>query len=333
MRMNVSVVIDAVIRQTTILIAQLATTGGIRAPLSRLANQVFLNLVSELESQGVGRKVIADMFGLALRSYQMKVRRLNASATELNRSLWEAVLDFIQKSGSVTRAEVLRRFHADDDASVRGILRDLLETRLVYMTGKGNSTTYRIATDDDRVSGSVSEDEEATAALLWITVYREGPIDADDLAATLRLERKIVDMLLEQLLSEARIELDDPEALTYRSHQCVLPLGDPVGWEASLFDNFQATVAAICTKLRGGDRGASSGDLVGGSTYSFDLSPEHPCKDSVLALLRETRERVSLLRSEVTSYNNQNSLHGGNSIKATFYFGQNVVFEEEEVDL
>ena len=64
MRMNVSVVIDAVIRQTTVLIAQLATTGGIRSPLSRLANQVFLNLVGELESQGVGRKVIADMFGL-----------------------------------------------------------------------------------------------------------------------------------------------------------------------------------------------------------------------------------------------------------------------------
>ena len=330
MRMNVSVVIDAVIRQTTVLIAQLATTGGIRAPLSRLANQVFLNLVGELESQGVGRKVIADMFGLALRSYQMKVRRLAASATDVDRSLWEAVLVFIQKSGPVTRGEVLVRFHADDDASVRGILRDLLETRLVYMTGKGNATTYRIATGDDRISGSASEDKEATTALLWITVYREGPIDADTLATTLRLEPDVVDDLIEQLLAEGRIEVHDPSIPTYCSQTCLLPLGDPVGWEASLFDHFQAMVTAICAKLRGGDRGASYGEIIGGSTYSFNLSPDHPHKDAVLALLRETRERVSALWDEVTSYNKEHGLRNSSQMKATFYFGQSVIFDEEE---
>lgn len=64
--MNVNLLIDAIVRQTTVLIAQVATAAGIRAPLSHMANQVFLDLVRELKEQGLGNKVIADMFGLAL---------------------------------------------------------------------------------------------------------------------------------------------------------------------------------------------------------------------------------------------------------------------------
>ncbi len=66
--MNAQVLIDSIVRQVTVLIAQLATSGGIRAPLSHVANQVFLDLARELEEQGVSRKVSADMFGMALRA-------------------------------------------------------------------------------------------------------------------------------------------------------------------------------------------------------------------------------------------------------------------------
>ena len=59
--------IDAIVQQTTLLIAQLATSAGIRAPLAHIADQVFLDLANEIEQQGVSRKVVADMFGLALR--------------------------------------------------------------------------------------------------------------------------------------------------------------------------------------------------------------------------------------------------------------------------
>lgn len=50
--MNVQLLIDAIVRQTTVLIAQLATRGGVRAPLAHLANQVFLELAKELQAQG-----------------------------------------------------------------------------------------------------------------------------------------------------------------------------------------------------------------------------------------------------------------------------------------
>lgn len=79
--MNVNVLIDSVVRQTTILIAQLATSVGGRAPLTHIANQVFVDLTKELRQQGLGQKVIADMYGMALRTYHDKVRRLSESRT------------------------------------------------------------------------------------------------------------------------------------------------------------------------------------------------------------------------------------------------------------
>src|SRR5687768_7502850 len=73
--MNTKLLIDAIVHQTTVLIAQLSTASGIRAPLSHVADQVFLELSREIEAQGVSRKVAADMFGLAIRTYQKKVQR------------------------------------------------------------------------------------------------------------------------------------------------------------------------------------------------------------------------------------------------------------------
>src|SRR6185436_6436566 len=116
--MNVQLLIDSVVRQTTILIAQLATAGGARAPLAHVANQVFLELARELDEQGVSRKVGADMFGLALRTYQRKIQRLAESNTDRGRSLWEAVFTYLDEQKIATRQNVFARFHRDDDQLV-----------------------------------------------------------------------------------------------------------------------------------------------------------------------------------------------------------------------
>jgi hypothetical protein len=143
--MRTQFLIDAIVRQTTVLIAQLATTGGVRAPLSHIAGQVFLDLAREIEAQGVGRKVSADMFGLALRTYQRRTQRLRESATMRGRSLWEAVFEYLSSEGMVSRDEVLRRFRHDDEATVRGVLHDLTESGLLFCSGTGAPTTYRAA--------------------------------------------------------------------------------------------------------------------------------------------------------------------------------------------
>ena len=92
------------------LIAQLATSGGVRAPVAHIANQVFVQLARELESQGVSRKVSADMFGMALRAYVRKVASLREGQSAPGVTLWQAVLQFIREQGLVSRSRVLERF-------------------------------------------------------------------------------------------------------------------------------------------------------------------------------------------------------------------------------
>jgi len=130
--MNATLLIHAVVRQTMVLIAALATASGRRAPLASLADDVFAALAKELAQQGVGHKVIADMLGLGLRTYHRRAARLSESDTERGRSLWEAVLTHIRESGPILRAALLGRFHEDDGLVVRSVVRDLVESGLVY---------------------------------------------------------------------------------------------------------------------------------------------------------------------------------------------------------
>ena len=43
--MNPQILIDAIVRQTTLLIARISTVEGVRSPLGHVANEVFLGLV------------------------------------------------------------------------------------------------------------------------------------------------------------------------------------------------------------------------------------------------------------------------------------------------
>jgi hypothetical protein len=134
--MNSKLLIDAIVQQTTVLIAQLSTAAGIRAPLAHIADQVFLELSREIERQGVSRKVVADMFGLALRSYQRRVQRLSESASIRDRTLWEAIYDFVSEEGHVSRKRVGLRFRNDSAEHVAAVLNDLVSSGLIYASGR-----------------------------------------------------------------------------------------------------------------------------------------------------------------------------------------------------
>src|SRR5689334_1893844 len=135
--MDAKLLIDAIVRQTTVLIAQLSTTAGIRAPLAHVVDQVFVDLAKEIESQGVGRKVAADMFGLALRSYQKKMQRLTESITVRQRTLWQAVLEFVTSQEGATREKIFKKFRRDPEDDVGAVLADLVGQGVLYATGRG----------------------------------------------------------------------------------------------------------------------------------------------------------------------------------------------------
>ncbi len=327
--MHTKALIDGLVRQTTVLIAHVATSAGLRAPLAHVANQVFVDLTSELERQGVGQKVIADMFGLALRSYQQKLRRLSESATDHGRSLWEAIYEYLSERQAVRRVDVLRRFARDDEGSVKSILKDLCESGLVYRTGKGDATVYRATPPEDLYAGTEVSSHGA-AAQLWVLIHHEGPLTVEQMLDQCNLAEPTLRAALAQLLAEKQVVAEGERPARYRADECVIPLGAREGWEVALLDQFQAVVRSMCIKLANGQTRALPDDEVGGSTYTFDVWPGHPKEAEVRALLRETRQRLSNLWDEVTSENAGRKELPEGAQRVTFYCGQSATIDDSE---
>jgi hypothetical protein len=329
---NVNLLIDAIVRQTTVLIAQLATAAGARAPLAHTANQVFGDLVRELKDQGLGNKIIADMFGLSLRTYHNKIARLSESSTDRGRSLWEALLGFVEERSSVTRGEILARFRADDEAAVRGVLKDLVDSGMLFRTGRGDLTTFRAARADEALRGGTPHGERV-ASFVWVAIHRYGPLTRADIAEHAPAGDDAIDAALVHLVKDGRIASEERNGkVLYSSAECVIPFGDPAGWEAAVFDHYQAMVTAICTKLSLGKTHAVQGEWIGGSTYGFDVWDGHPEQGTVLGFLQATRERAVELRKRVEAHNVSHFPPEGATQHVIAYVGQTVVLPDGDGD-
>jgi len=294
--MNAQVLINSMVRQVTVLIAQLATSGGVRAPLAQVANQVFVELSRELETQGVSRKVSADMFGMALRAYIRKVRRLTESATESEKTLWQAVLEFIRKETFVPRSRVLARFQRDGELEVSSILKDLSESGLVLCSGSGAGSVYRAATEQELGQLSALARGDGLDELAWVFTFRHGPLTVVELADLLSQTLPETETVVERLVAEGRVQREGDRV---SAQEFVIPLGSPIGWEASVFDHVQALVQTICQRLQA----AEVSEAVGGSTYTFDVWPGHPHYEEVKGLLSAHRLRLGELRKKVELFN------------------------------
>jgi len=306
---NVQLLIDAIVRQVTVLIAQLATAGGLRAPLSHLANQIFVDLARELESQGVSRKVSADMFGMALRAYLRKLRRLTEGSTERGRTLWEAILDYIDESDGVTRDAILQRFARDDEAQVRGILHDLTESGLVFCAGAGPATLYRAVTEQELGRMRAQASGQGLEEMLWVLVYREGPLGLSELVGRMPDRRAELEAALQRLVESGRIQPQGKGGEEeYVAHDFSIPLNAPAGWEAAVFDHFQAMVQTICSRLAAGPSATGREDTAGGSTFSFDIWPGHPLEQEVTGSLSRLRQAHLELGKRVQDYNHDHGL-------------------------
>src|SRR5688572_14925499 len=229
--MNGQLLIDAVVQQVTVLIAQLATSGGVRAPVAHLANQVFVQLARELESQGVSRKVSADMFGMALRPYVRKVRRLSEAESEPGITLWRAVLEFVRNEKLIPRRRVLERFGRDDELSLSAVLHDLTRNGLIFASGAAEHAVYRAASDEELGELARLSPEQGLEELAWVLAYREGPIRDDELATRLGRSPEDVRPVLDRLLLDGRVQRTKDQRLI--ALDCVVPLGAAAGWEAA----------------------------------------------------------------------------------------------------
>lgn len=342
--MNINLLIDAIVRQTTVLIAQLATTAGARAQLAHTANQVFMDLVAELRDQGLGHKVIADMFGLSLRTYHNQVKRLSEARSERGRSLWAAILAYLQQRPVTRRGEVLMRFSRDDEATVKGVLRDLTDSGIISVSGKGDAVSYRVVDADEQLGDPAGDPHEALANLLWVAVHRFGPVTAAELVAHVPAEHDALEAALQQLVGEGKVRASETApgeagAVTYSCDDCVIEVGAAAGWEAAVFDHYQAMVTALSAKLRNRQIRARPDDRIGGSTYVYDIWKGHPMYDEVVGFLAVQRGRAVELRKRLESYNRACEAPRAGRTRVIHYLGQTVLdnitdddYEEDDLE-
>lgn len=315
--MNVHLLIDEIVRQTTVLIAQLSTAAGSRAPLSHLADQVFVEVARELDAQGVGRKVAADMFGMALRSYQTKLRRLNDN-DKAGPSLWQRIYADLS-AGSATRGELERRHKSHSPKQVAATLRDMVQSGLAYRAGRERDALFGLTSDADRQRLSASENLRLQRDLCAYLVASGSASTLADLQEQLHLEPVNVLELVESLIAEGRLFL---HGSTLSARRFEVGVGHEQGWETAVLDHFRAVTTSLAAKVN--RPVAASDDKVGGGTRSFLVHAEHPHREEVYALLRDTRQRLTELWQKVAAHNEARP-PSPDAERVTFYFGQNVI--------
>jgi hypothetical protein len=325
--MDIRLLTDTIVRQTTVLLAQIATASGVRAPLAHVANQVFLDLAQELEGQGVRRKVVADMFGLALRSYQLKVRRL-LETSQVQHSTWRRVFNRLE-AGTVSRRELATSFSTLSSRDLSAVLNDLVDSGLAYCSGSGGSAVYGATSRADRMRLSEEEAQQSLGNRLWLVLAT-----ADDFRSTEELEREAgrasssaVQEALDDLLESGRIRSHERDGeVVYEALDFHIPVGSEQGWEAAVCDHFVAVSTAVAAKLS--KARSSDEDVVGGATLRFRVHDQHPHRTEVRTLLQRTREEVGDLWRRVSVYNESHP-PPDDCETITFYYGQN---SSEEAD-
>lgn len=304
--MNTQVLIDAVVQQTMVFIAQLATAGGVRAPLAKVAGQVFLDLTNELQNQGVKKKVIADMFGMALRTYHRRTRELKESQTDVGRTLWDAALSFLRERRSSSGPEIQRRFRHDDPEILRGILSDLVNSGLVFRSGRGDAAIYRLVDDADLAANTAEAGATGVDYMVWLAAYQNGPTTLAALSEASKVGIERCEAALERLVLDGRVtRVPDTEPALYECKAFDVPFGAERGWEAAVLDHFRALVTAVGMKLALGRSNAAARDTVGGSTFSFDVVAGQALEQEALGILARHRAELEALRRRVDLYNAQ----------------------------
>jgi hypothetical protein len=319
------VLIDSILRQTTVLVAQLSSAAGMRAPLAHVADEVFLNLSRELEEQGLSRKVVADMFGLALRGYQRRVQRLSESATERGRTLWQAVIDLIDREGAVTRRRVFQRFQNDDAALVGAVLSDLTSSGLIFRTGSGEDSLYGLTQERERIALARAGSLETISSLVWLEICRDPGATLTQVASKLALSETQVETALTSLEAEGQLRREDGRFIV---EPFSIPVGAASGWEVAVFDHFQMVCVALATKLNQGKPRSDTGDTTGGQTLTFEIDDDHPEREAVLSLLARVRSETNQLWNRVEEHNRASPRLDRQRVG--FYLGQVEFLRDDE---
>src|SRR5690606_10746525 len=134
----------------------------------------------------------------------------------------------------------------DEPEVVSGVLRDLAHSGLVYRAGRGASAVFRVADASD----FDTDDHAGPEHLIWLVVYRSGPMGIELLAEQTGLGTEACESALGSLIANGRVtkQGDGRRAVFSSGRFEVMPESER-GWEAAVLDHYQAMLRAIRIKL------------------------------------------------------------------------------------
>jgi hypothetical protein len=191
----------------------------------------------------------------------------------------------------------------------------------LYSTGIGGDTLYGVTSEAERQRLTRQSDKGALANMALGAIYRCPGITREELCARLNVAGEQLEQALTDLHGDGHITRDE-ERLFAPTFQ--IPIGAEHGWEAAVFDHFQAVATAIGNKVQLRDRRDPNSALIGGTTLRFEVSRRHPNLRLVLGLLGRVRELTDEVWDQVSRSNANDSPSDDERLNVTFYFGQNI---------
>ncbi|MCB9788932.1 MAG: hypothetical protein H6744_19825 [Deltaproteobacteria bacterium] len=327
--MNFSNLVERMVPLVAELFATLKVTDPLRMDFAGIAEKTVHDLVGVLRQEGLTNEEIAAALDLSIAGFYRKVKDLRETYSPgegpRRPTLWEHIYDFVleQSGGShdrpVTFLAIEARFPQLSPDRLGAMLRYLVRFGRLSMTGHGPQRRYHIV-ERELPTGATYHDAV-------VTLYRDGPLTRAELAQRLEVDEQTCEPWLVRLRDAGRLEETTVgrQPARYRATGYHIEPEEPAGYEAALWDHFQAVVRAICKKVRLGATQASMGDLIGGTTFSFDLPVEDPLYAELSGFLAETRQRME---AWLVRHGEMEARPGARRVRVTIYTGQMV----EELD-
>ena len=292
--------VERLVPQVAELFATLATRDPLRMYFADIAGKTVLDIVEVLRSDGISQEAIAASLGLTMGGFRARLRKLRelyretpgngGAAARPPRTLLETVYAFVDDrgdtGGAVTYRQLTDRFRTLKADTLKGVLHFLVSYGLLSVTGRGAARRYRVVHQPP--SAAIGP---AHASVL---LFHEGPLTLAQLAQRLGETESACEALLAPLRATGHLVVgaDVAGEATYRVCDYHIPIGTAAGYEAALWDHVSAVLRAVCKKVRLGRHSASMGDVLGGTTFAFDVAVGSELEAEIAGFLARSRAQM-----------------------------------------
>lgn len=311
------------------LMAEMLLTLKVADPLHldvvALADRTLLEFVHLLKQQEqLTNSELAMLMGRSVSTFYERRRRLEGAASSGGVEELQAVYDAVLARTAASPTRAVREWEIQGDlpdlpeGTLAASLRYLVRFGMLAVCRGGRLREYRLVPPRTGRPGRYHD--------FVITLYAGGPSTLPSVAELLGLTGAQAESYLERLSRSGKLETLPPDLPggppRYRATGYHIAPDELDGWYASLWIHFRAVCKAIIHKARERDLPPADADLIGGTTFEFDVPIGSSLEAEIGGFLAETRGRMEGWLSRVQAL--EQSEPDAPRRRITIYTGQMV---------